>query len=32
MIEKLNIFVIIYLDEIFIYIKDPGQRYIEAVR
>ena len=30
--EKLNIFVIVYLDDIFIYIKDPGQGYMEAVR
>ena len=29
--EKLNIFVIIYLDEILIYIKDPGQGHVEAV-
>ena len=30
--EKLDIFVIVYLDNILIYIKDPGQPYIEAVR
>ena len=30
--EKLDIFVIVYLDDIFIYIKDPGQGYVEAVR
>ena len=23
--EKLDIFIIVYLDDIFIYIKDPGQ-------
>ena len=30
--EKLDIFVIVYLDNIFIYTKDPGQGHIEAVR
>ena len=30
--EKLDIFVIVYLDDIFIYIEDPGQGYVEAVR
>ena len=30
--EKLDIFIIVYLDDIFIYIEDPGQRHIEAVR
>ena len=29
--EKLNIFVIVYLDDIFIYTKDPGQVHIEVV-
>lgn len=29
--EKLDIFVIIYLDEILIYTKDLGQSHIEAV-
>ena len=29
--EKLDIFVIIYLDNILIYIKDPGQPYVKAV-
>ena len=30
--KKLNIFVIIYLNDILIYIKDLGQSYIETVR
>ena len=30
--KKLDIFVIIYLDDIFIYTKDPGQGHIEVVR
>ena len=30
--EKLDIFVFVYLDEILIYTKDPGQPYVEAVR
>ena len=29
--KKLNIFVIVYLNDIFIYIKDPGQAHIDAV-
>ena len=29
--KKLAIFVIMYLDDIFIYIEDPGQGYMEAV-
>ncbi len=29
--EKLDIFVVIYLDNILIYIEDPGQSYIEVV-
>ena len=29
--EKLDIFVIVYLDDILIYIKDPKQPHIEAV-
>ena len=30
--KKLDIFVIVYLDGILIYTKDPGQPHIEAVR
>ena len=30
--EKLDIFVIIYLDDILIYTKDLGQPHVEAVR
>ena len=30
--KKLDIFVIVYLDDIFIYTKDPGQGHVEAVR
>ena len=29
--KKLNVFVIIYLDNILIYTEDPGQAYIETV-
>ena len=30
--EKLDIFVVVYLDDILIYTKDAGQPHIEAVR
>ena len=30
--EKLDIFVIVYLDDILIYTQDPGQGHLEAVR
>ena len=30
--EKLNIFIIIYLDDIFIYTEDQNQGHVEAVR
>ena len=30
--EKLDIFVIVYLDDIFIYTENPGQKYVEVVR
>ena len=29
--EKLTIFVIVYLNDIFIYTKDLGQGYVEAI-
>ena len=32
MAKKLNIFVIVYLDNIFIYTEDQGQDYVEAVQ
>ena len=32
MAEKLDIFVIVYLDDILIYTKDPGQPHIDVVR
>ena len=30
--EKLDVFVIVYLDDILIYIKNAGQGHVEAVR
>ena len=30
--EKLDIFVIVYLDDILFYTEDPGQGHVEAVR
>ena len=30
--KKLNIFVIVYFNDIFIYTKDPGQAHVKAVR
>ena len=30
--DKLDIFIIEYLDDILIYTKDPGQLHIEAIR
>ena len=30
--KKLNIFVIVYLDDILIYTEDPGQAHVDAVR
>ena len=32
LVEKLDIFVIVYLDDILIYTKDVGQNYVEVVR
>ena len=31
MAEEFDIFLIVYLDDIFIYIEDPGQAYVDAV-
>ena len=31
LVKKLDIFIIVYLDDIFIYTKDPGQVYVNAV-
>ena len=31
LVKKLDIFVIVYLDDIFIYTKDPDQGHVEAV-
>ncbi len=30
--DKLDIFVMVYLDDILIYIKDPGQLHVEVVQ
>ncbi len=30
--EKLNVFMIVYLDDILIYTKSEGKKYIEAVQ
>ncbi len=30
--EKLDIFIVVYLDDILIYTEDPGQTHVEAVR
>ncbi len=30
--EKVDIFVVVYLDDILIFTKDPGQLHVEAVR
>ncbi len=31
LVEKLNVFMIVYLDDIFIYTKNKGKEYVEAV-
>ena len=31
LVEKLNIFIIVYLNDILIYTKDPGQPHVETV-
>ena len=30
--EKLNIFIIVYFDDILIYTEDPGQAHVDAIR
>ena len=30
--EKLDVFVIVYLNKILIYIEDPGQPHVKAIR
>ena len=30
-VEKLNVFGIVYLDNIFIYIKNKGKKYVKAI-
>ena len=30
--EKLDVFIIVYLDDILIYIENPGQLHVDAVR
>ncbi len=32
LVEKLDIFVVVYLDDILVYTKDPGQPHVNAVR
>ena len=32
LVEKLNVFVIVYLDDIFIYTKDESKSHVKAVR
>ena len=32
LLEKLNSFVIVYLNDLLIYIRDPGQLHVEVVR
>ena len=31
LVEKLNVFIIVYLDDIFIYTKNKGKEYVKAV-
>ena len=31
LVKKLNIFIIVYLDDILIYIKDPSQAHVNTV-
>ncbi len=32
LVEKLDIFIVVYLNNILVYIEDPGQPHVEAVR
>ena len=31
-VKKFDVFMIVYLDDIFIYIKNKGKKYVEAVQ
>ena len=31
LVEKLNVFIIVYFDDIFIYIKNKGKKYVGVI-